>query len=359
MATPPLALNPFAAHTKITINGVEYHAGSAIDQNPASSNNSESMAIRFAIGLLDKGRGVEVFSSGSTGAPKKLDFTKTAVYQSASATNAFFGLHSASRGLLALPMKYIAAKMMVARAIVGGFPLTVLEPSGNPLAESHNHTFIPLTPYQMENGLGSGAHKNHPGATFLLGGAAPSAALRYEIDTRSIAAYSSFGMAETLSHFALAKLDDHKQPMVYTPLHGVALTADIRHRLQVRWEGIVDGQLHTNDIVALSGGGFIWKGRADHLINSGGVKIIPEEVEGQLSGYLKTGYFVHGIPHQALGQQVVVFLEGNGSLDLDKISFSEPYQKPKRIIRIEKFLRTYSGKIKREATAAAWLKSQS
>ncbi len=55
---------------------------------------------------------------------------------------------------------------------------------------------------------------------------------------------------------------------------------------------------------------FEWLGRYDSIINSGGVKLIPERIEEKLSAIIKDRFFVAGIPDEILGEKLVLIIEG-------------------------------------------------
>jgi O-succinylbenzoic acid--CoA ligase len=110
-------------------------------------------------------------------------------------------------------------------------------------------------------------------------------------------------------------------------------------------------------LIELTSDGFKWLGRIDNLINSGGIKIIPEEVEKLLNSKIDSNFFVSGIPDALLGQKVALFIEGEDALDLDEIAFPKAYEKPREIINLKKFLYTESGKVKRTETVKSWLDS--
>lgn len=55
---------------------------------------------------------------------------------------------------------------------------------------------------------------------------------------------------------------------------------------------------------------FVWLGRYDNVINSGGIKIMPEQVESKLSTLIPRRYFVNGEQDDNLGEKVVLYVEG-------------------------------------------------
>lgn len=67
-------------------------------------------------------------TSGSTGTPRTLYFSREAMFESARRTCNFFGLRKGMTALLCLNTSFIAGKMMVVRALAGGLNLIVAPP---------------------------------------------------------------------------------------------------------------------------------------------------------------------------------------------------------------------------------------
>lgn len=184
------------------------------------------------------------------------------------------------------------------------------------------------------------------------------AQLIQDISKSGISAFSSFGMTETLSHFALAKIED-RGALWYKPLLGVLIRVDTSKILEVNWPGITSGWINTGDLVEIKDDAFRWLGRSDYLINSGGIKLIPEEIESKLTGHIDSDFFVFGIQNQALGQEAMLFVEGASmEINLSEINWQTKYHQPKSIQFIRAFSRTISGKIKRIETVENWMKSK-
>ncbi len=110
-----------------------------------------------------------------------------------------------------------------------------------------------------------------------------------------------------------------------------------------------DLQVVTNDIVELlDERKFNWIGRADNVINSGGIKLFPEQIENKLKPFITSDFYITSKTDELLGQKLILVVEGEErSLDFSSADLSK-YQVPKEIIFIEKFPRTESGKIKRQ-----------
>lgn len=326
------------------------------DFGPYLENPFQKDILAFASKLVTDTPDVTVWTSGSTGAPKGLTFPKSAVWRSAEATNAFFGLNAESRALLSLPMEYIAGKMMVARALAGGYELISVAPCTNPLTEISREMvidFAPFTPHQATVMARENPERLASIGKILLGGSAVGDELRQRLCGIGCEAYIGFGMAETLSHFALARISESGGP-IYHPLKGVRIETDDKNRLVVHRPGILDGALTTNDIIEKVQGGFRWLGRADNAIITGGVNVFPEQIEQKLAPQIRGGFFVSGLPHETLGREVVLFVEGVEGVDTIDIDYASAglgkFEIPRRVVFIERFLYTESGKIRRKAT---------
>ena len=113
--------------------------------------------------------------------------------------------------------------------------------------------------------------------------------------------------------------------------------------------------LKTNDVAIFANDGtFSVTGRADHVINSGGIKISAEAVEAiiqKYSGLSEGTFFCAGLQDEVLGEKLVmVLLQGISAPDLQKIPFEPTYLRPKDVIMAEEFLYTDTHKIRRRET---------
>ncbi len=114
----------------------------------------------------------------------------------------------------------------------------------------------------------------------LVGGAATSPALEQALQCITAPVYATYGMTETVSHIALRRLNGPPRSEWFTALPGVDLGVDQRGCLHITSAATNFQRIQTNDVVDLPDPmHFRLLGRADRVINSGGVKIQPEPVE--------------------------------------------------------------------------------
>jgi O-succinylbenzoic acid--CoA ligase len=95
------------------------------------------------------------------------------------------------------------------------------------------------------------------------------------------------------------------------------------------------------------------------MINSGGVKIIPEMIEAKLQHLIPYPFFLSSVPDELLGEKLILLIESNFSDSLDKkylvASMQDilaKYEVPKKIYVLNHFLYTETNKIKRKETMA-------
>jgi len=330
-----------------------------IDQHVSSDSVWLNHLATFLQDWLNSDSNISVQTSGSTGKPKTIQLEKSRMVISAKKTNYFFELTENSSALLALSASYIAGKMMIVRALVGGYALHAVEPQSNPLAQvTEPLDFAPLVPMQVLPFLG----QEYPVKTILLGGApVPNQYVSTLEAIEHTAYYLSFGMTETISHIALRALNGSQASSHFHCLEGVHVAADDRGYLIIDAPELADEAIHTNDVVnILNNREFEWLGRADFIINSGGVKIHPEQVEKKLAPHIQLPYFIWKEQNDRLHEQVVLLIESESTIqpDLYKTWFKDlaPFEKPKAIYSVLTFSYTNTGKIKRSETFVKALK---
>jgi O-succinylbenzoic acid--CoA ligase len=273
---------------------------------------------------------------------------------SATKTMAALGLREGMTSLVCLDVNFIAGRMMIVRSLIAGMKMIIVEPTANPLEkiEPTHIDFAALVPYQLDAMLASSQRSQlNDIDKIILGGAAINYELQQKIQSLKAECYATFGMTETLSHIALQKLNGNHRQDFFEVLDGVKVSVDSRQCLVIDAD-YLDETVVTNDVVELiDARKFRWLGRFDNVINSGGVKIMPEKVENEIAKYLSSRFFVTSMPHELLGQQVVLVIEGSlGEIDETKLSMTlrgilNRFELPRQILYIDKFIETKTQKI--------------
>lgn len=200
-------------------------------------------------------------------------------------TLSFLGLKHPDSALLCMPLEYIAGKMLVVRALVGGLKLILVPPCSNPIAaisDSEVLNFAAMIPMQVSCALKDSSHEQRLKAIehLIIGGGAVDDALASKLKSFPHNVYSTYGMTETLSHIALRRLSGPQASSFYSVFTGVKVYPSAEQTLTIEAPLVNNEPLITNDIVEFNDQGqFRVLGRKDNVINSGGVKLQIEELE--------------------------------------------------------------------------------
>ena len=223
-----------------------------------------------------------------------------------------------------------------------------------------------MVPLQLDNSI----HRLHLLKKLIVGGGAVPEYLIALIQGISTKIYETYGMTETVSHIAARRLNSKKKSIdecFFKTLPQVAISVDDRNCLVVKAPLLNPDTLVTNDIVEIvTHKKFIWKGRFDNVINSGGVKLFPEQIEKKLQLIIRQRFFVSSIPDSLLGNKLILIIEDvTGTLNQDiitekisQLSSLGKFEKPKQVYFLNKFMETRSGKIKRDDSKELAIRSR-
>ena len=378
------------------------------------TKNISSEVTNFLKQWFNNNSFVEIKTSGSTGKPKHIQLQKKFMINSAIATGEYFELPETTSALLCMSPNYIAGKMMLVRALTLGWHLDVVKPSSNPLKNcTRKYDFCAMVPLQLQNSLNDLSKIKK----LIVGGGAVSEELILKIQNVPTEVFATYGMTESITHIAVKKLnnflpviasemkqsvkkddeitssDGHLPNNViasgtkqsvgsdakitsgdgylrnevtaserkanYNILPNIKISKDNRGCLIIDAPNVSTEKIITNDLVEIiSEKEFNWLGRFDTIINSGGIKIVPEQVEKKLSKLISDRFFVAGISDAILGEKVILIIEGfykSTSKDelLKKIknkSALSQFEVPKEIVFIERFIETETKKVNRPET---------
>ena len=339
---------------RFKLNGVSYLPGTE-DIHFAGNNGIYTDLQKFLKEWFDDSPTLTVHTSGSTGIPKRLVVRKEQMMNSARITCEFLQLHPDDKALLCMPLKYIAGKMMVVRALVAELDLIVREPSGHPLADIHEPLhFAAMIPLQVYNSLQVAEEKSRLEniETLIIGGGAIDKELAEAILPLPNQIYSTYGMTETLSHIALRRLNGAEASEYYHPFPSVRLSLSPEQTLVIDAPLVSDERLTTNDVADLRpDGSFVILGRKDNIVNSGGVKIQVESVENQLRSLIPVPFALTAVPHSKFGEALTLLIRQDmpdkDRLQCEIAQVLPKYQQPKYILFVDGIPLTETGKISR------------
>jgi O-succinylbenzoic acid--CoA ligase len=320
---------------------------------------SDGVSI-FISDFLDETERINLQTSGSTGLAKVIEVKKRFMLNSAEATGNYFGLKEKTTVLLCMNLKYVGAKMMLLRAMLLGWHLDVVAPSLNPLKDLENgYDFSAMVPMQVHHSI---ANLNKI-KTLIIGGGVVSNALVSSLQKVKTNCYATYGMTETVSHVAVQKLNSNTslqggttKQSFYTLLPNIHISTDKKNCLIIDAPKVSATQISTNDIVEIiSDSEFKWLGRYDNIINSGGIKLIPEQVEKKLAAIFTKRFFVSSVPDKILGERLILVIEderdSNDILETVKnLQSLNKYETPKEVYFLPNFVETETKKIQRSKT---------
>lgn len=339
-------------HSSFKLNGLQYSSTELFEFAKDLENIGTHYEINIGIFLqqwLDDNDTIIVKTSGSTGVPKDIPLLKSQMVNSAKATGVFFKLGKNTTSLLCLPSNYIAGKMMLVRAMVLGWNLHIVAPQKDALTQYDNdYDFVAMVPYQVEHSIAA-LHKVHK---LIIGGGAISKELDYKLQEVDTEVFATYGMTETITHIAVKRINGLAKSDNYTALPNVKFTQDECGCLIINAPEISDLNIITNDVVNLiSPTSFEWLGRIDNVINSGGIKIYPEQIEEKLSSIIELPFIITSEKDEQLGERIILIFENDGEHHTPDFSavFSKltTYERPKKIYTFSKFPFTETGKINR------------
>ncbi len=325
-----------------------------------TSDEYEYTTIKFLKDWLNYKDIFYLQTSGSTSTPKVIEISREQMEASARATIKALKLQSGDRALICINTDMIGGKMMLVRTLVEKFNAYIIPPVSDPfisIPKKFEFDFTAIVPLQLEtimNNAESTARLNKLKAV-IVGGAAVSESLKSRLQNLSVPIYSTYGMTETVSHIALKLLNGTEPSDYFKVFDGIETRVDSRGCLEIK--GIVTNNqwVTTNDLVQFhSEREFTWLGRIDNIINSGGIKLQIESIEGKINTILKErnyegSFFLSKTNDEKLGEALAFYYEGfetlkSEILQLFKKELSK-YEVPRYLIFCKNFEYTASGKI--------------
>lgn len=285
-------------------------------------------------------------TSGSTGTPKgallRTDGVRAAISASASFITDRLGT-GPGPWLLALPPHHIAGTMVILRSLDAGFEPAVLDSSGGPfrvdafcsattaLADAHPGLplYTSLVPTQLVRVLDSAAGSAVLGryAAVLVGGGPTPPAVVARCEELGVGVLLTYGSSETsggvlyngepLPGYSVEIVDPDDAGVGRVALHGPSVADGYRVTGSLDPAVAADafptpGVFRTSDLGRVEDGVLAVLGRADGAVNSGGLKILPEQVEAAVASVGLTCCAV-GLPDDEWGEIVAVLVETEGT----------------------------------------------
>jgi O-succinylbenzoic acid--CoA ligase len=318
----------------------------------------EKAIFNFLKLWVDERPYITLKTSGSTGKPKNIQLPKATMAASAHYTCKYLKLQRGDSALLCLPVDYIGGKMMIVRAFVCGLKITAVQPS-SVIRLSKNYDFAAMTPHQLDETTRANPEIHKQLKKLILGGSTIGTGLMNRINHFKCDVYHSYGMTETSSHIALKKLNGSRRSTYFELITSeIIIGLDSRECLTISAPYLGEDEIITNDIVEIRDPmHFAWKGRWDNVINSGSLKIHPEEIEAILGPLMDFRFIIFSTPHKVFGERPAMLIEQKNVPDIAHIrsmltSALKKIEIPEEFFIIDHFEETENGKIKRAQSIA-------
>jgi O-succinylbenzoic acid--CoA ligase len=296
---------------------------------------------------VDDEIGVVMLTSGSSAQPKAVELTWSALRASADLTQSTLRSDAPPVWFPCLPASHIGGLAVILRSVLSDATLYWGDTEDLEAAAAHGATHVSIVRAQLAR------HDVSAFRSVLLGGARPPMALPENV-------IATWGMTETgsgvvydgvaLPGVDVASVDG--QLLVRSPTLFRSYRDDPRPRA-LGPDGR-DDWFPTGDAGEVSGARVSVKGRLGFVINTGGEKLWPEELESVLAAMPGVrDVAVTGIDDEEWGQRVVALVVSDGS-NLDELIRGVaderigPWAKPKEIRYVAAIPRTASGKIRRD-----------
>ncbi|MEQ0563170.1 o-succinylbenzoate--CoA ligase [Amycolatopsis sp. NEAU-NG30] len=271
----------------------------------------------------EPGTAVVIATSGSTGAPKGVLLSARALVASAEATHDRLG--GPGQWLLATPAQYIGGLQVLVRSLLARtepvlLPGTGFRPDSFAAAAATltgSPRYTALVPTQLVRLLDDGGAGLAAAKTFdaiVVGAAATSPAVRERAADAGVRIVPAYGMSETASGCVYDgfPLDGVRVDVTGDRIRiaGPLLAHGYRRRPDLTAEAFRDGWFTTSDRGILHDDGRLEVlGRADDMINTGGVKVSANAVERCLCAQPGVrDACVVGVPDPEWGEAVVALV---------------------------------------------------
>jgi O-succinylbenzoic acid--CoA ligase len=257
-----------------------------------------------------------VHTSGTGGVPKLVRFDHAAIEAAVNASALALEATLHDRWLCCLPLAHVGGLLVLLRGVLLGAPVSV-HPTFDPaaVAAEREPVFTSLVPTMLRRLLDAGVGLADYRAV-LVGGAPLAPHLRSRAEDAGVRVVETYGLTESCGGVVyegrpLPAIEVRLDGEGSIELRGPTLTLGYRFdEGATRRAFTPDGWLRSGDAARFDADGRLRViGRLDELINSGGEKVWPQEVERALEDHPKVAEVaVAGRPDPEWGERVVAFV---------------------------------------------------
>ena len=292
-----------------------------------------------------------VTTTGSSGIPKQIGLSASALLTSAKASNKFLGAEFGSTWSLLLPLNHIAGINVLIRSLeLGTTPTNLLGYEGK-FPKVDYTAIVPTQLYRALNGDENLLQHLQSAKAVLVGGAALTYQLRSAATDAGINVIETYGSTETSGG------------CIYdgVPLEGVEIALGDQGRIAIKGKVIAhelvsdDGWYYTSDAGHLDNGKLIVEGRIDDVVITGGENVSLSAIERVISQtFPEIQSAAFAVSHPEWGQAIHIALVGADSSLEEQIqgalaSEISPAAKAKGFLHLQELPLVGIGKVDRIA----------
>ncbi len=327
---------------------------------------------RDGCATLDGGEPAEgialvMHTSGTAGVPKLVELEASAIDNAVESSAIALAATPNDRWLCCLPVAHVGGLLVLLRAVLLGAPVIAHERFDARAVADADAAFTSLVPTMLARLLELPADLRRF-RSILVGGAAVSETLEERARRGGAPVVRTYGLTETCGGVVY-----DGRPIAGAKVRvtdgGIELrgpTTMRGYRLDPRATQAAftaDGWLRTGDSGRLDAEGRLHvEGRADDIIDTGGEKVWPEEVEAALSSHPGVAEVaVVGVADREWGRRVVAFVVARdksappslGELRDHASAAIARFKAPRELVLVDELPRTVSGKVRRGALTAS------
>ena len=331
-----------------------------VDGGPVARRLDDGIPVEPGVVLV-------VHTSGTGGDPKLVQFDRGAIDGAVAASTLALEATPRDPWLCCLPLAHVGGMLVLLRGVLLEAPVTV-HPSFDPglVAVERDVAFVSVVPRMLRRLLGAGVDLAGFRA-ILVGGAHLTPGLRQLAEQAGAHVIETYGLTESCGGVVYDGL----------PLPGVEMRVNEDGGIELRGPTLMlgyrfddeaterafteDGWLRPGDAGEIDADGRLHVvGRIDDLINTGGEKVWPQEVEGILREHPAVAEVgVGGRLDPEWGQRVVAFVvpsDRSNPPTLDELRDHVAagigrHKAPRELVLVDELPRTLSGKLRRAAFA--------
>ncbi len=359
------------------------------------STNERIETENYSIELLDDNQDIIIFSSGSSGRPKAVQLTVKQFKSAYNNSEKLLKYSEKDAWVLSLPLYHVSGFSILFRALYSHATVIIPQDFSSLAIESilikHPITYISLVPAQLQHLINNNVVPPPTLKLTLLGGAAFENDLVRQALNSGWQPAKVYGSSETAAFITILFPEDFisNPNSVGKPLPNVSLRCERKgllsdneygeivarseslakgylNNIKQSSEKFVNGEYYTGDAGYIDDEGFLFiKARLDDVINTGGEKVYPAEINSALKSVDGIADCATvGMPDSKWGSAVCSLVVLKKGFEIDEQSLKlqlreklASFQIPKIIYFADKIPYNEQGKIDRAIVLQILLKS--